>query len=236
MRFARPTTATYNALIKAHRANGQVEEAVGVIQTMRDAGVRPDTVSFNTLLDATLLAGREEDAQKLLQQMRSAGLGPDTKTHNTLIKGYARLKQLPKAMAVLTDMRSAGLVPDERTYSALAEACGNVGDVSRVLEMKQLMGRGAPAAHQQVRPVGTSSFSGRRDTTARAITEATVVRATEAGTAGMQGSDMPCHAPIDEQVCKEALIKAYAVTRDVDGAEAVRDDMKRDGMLLVHWP
>lgn len=179
---SKPTAATFNALIKAYRANGQMDEAKEVIGQMQRAKVRPDLVSFNTLLDAALMSGRAGEATALLDGMARAGLKPDTTTHNTLIKGYAKSKELSKAMAVLGDMRQAGLVPDQRTYSALAEACGNQGDVSRVLEMKQLMGRRARREH--------------------------------------------------EQVCREALIKAYAVSRDVDMALAVSEDMRREGMEL----
>lgn len=181
-RDPKPTAATFNALIKAYRANGQMEEAKGVIGRMQEAKVLPDLVTFNTLLDATLMSGRHSDATALLQDMARAGLKPDTTTHNTLIKGYAKSKELSKAMAVLGDMRKEGLVPDQRTYSALAEACGNQGDVSRVLEMKELMGRGAQREH--------------------------------------------------EQVCREALIKAYAVSRDVEMALSVSNNMRREGMQL----
>ena len=57
-----PNTMTYNALLSACANDGRWEEALALLQEMKDGGCQPDMVSFNAAHEACQNAGRWEAA------------------------------------------------------------------------------------------------------------------------------------------------------------------------------
>ncbi|KAL2933829.1 hypothetical protein RDABS01_016948 [Bienertia sinuspersici] len=126
----RPTTTTYNILLKA--CGTDFYRAKALMDEMRSLGLSPNHISFSILIDICGGAGNIEGALQLLKTMVDIGIKPDViayttaikVTYNTLLRArstYGSLQEVQQCLALYQDMRKAGHKPNDYYLKLLIE-------------------------------------------------------------------------------------------------------------------
>ncbi|XP_074316946.1 pentatricopeptide repeat-containing protein At5g39710 [Silene latifolia] len=134
-----PNVFTFNILIRAFCASGDLRRALGFFSHMRRIGCLPNLVSCNTLLNALFRLGRPDDTINLFRFIKSNCLQPNLITYNTLINGLCREGSINQATEVLDDMTHHGLQPDEVTFNTLVHAHCKLGNFHQALVLHSQM-------------------------------------------------------------------------------------------------
>lgn len=125
------TVFAHSALISAYARSGLATEAMGVLESMKGAGLRPTTVSYNAVIDACGKGGVDlRFTLGYFRQMLQDGLCPDRKTFNSLLAACSRAGHLEDARTVFDEMIHLGSGRDIYTYNTFVDAickCGNMG-------------------------------------------------------------------------------------------------------------
>ncbi|KAF7063932.1 hypothetical protein CFC21_070394 [Triticum aestivum] len=131
------TVFAYSALISAYARSGLATEAMGVLESMKGAGLRPTTVTYNAVIDACGKGGVDlRFTLGYFRQMLRDGLCPDRKTFNSLLSACSRAGHLEDARAVFDEMIHLGIGRDIYTYNTFIDAickCGNIELAMQVL-------------------------------------------------------------------------------------------------------
>uniref|UniRef100_J3NE62 Smr domain-containing protein n=2 Tax=Oryza brachyantha TaxID=4533 RepID=J3NE62_ORYBR len=131
------TVFAHSALISAYARSGLANEAMGVLELMKGAGLRPTTVSYNAVIDACGKGGVDlRFTLGYFRQMLKDGLCPDRKTFNSLLAACSRAGHLEDARAVFDEMIHLGIGRDIYTYNTFIDAickCGNMELAMQVL-------------------------------------------------------------------------------------------------------
>uniref|UniRef100_A0ACD6ASX0 Uncharacterized protein n=1 Tax=Avena sativa TaxID=4498 RepID=A0ACD6ASX0_AVESA len=131
------TVFAYSALISAYARSGLANEAMGVLESMKGAGLRPTTVTYNAVIDACGKGGVDlRFTLGYFRQMLRDGLCPDRKTFNSLLSACSRAGHLEDARAVFDEMIHLGIGRDIYTYNTFIDAickCGNIELAMQVL-------------------------------------------------------------------------------------------------------
>jgi pentatricopeptide repeat protein len=137
----RPSLRTYNAVMNACIAAGDVDKAHEVFGDMVDVHhMAPNEVSYNILLKSHARRGRVEAMQLVLDQMRSAGCEPTLITYTTLLKGYVNAGDVRKAEEVLNDiLYKKRMRPDGHLFNCLLEGYVRINDWKRALKLADIM-------------------------------------------------------------------------------------------------
>ncbi|GJN34786.1 hypothetical protein PR202_gb23482 [Eleusine coracana subsp. coracana] len=124
------TVFAHSALISAYARSGLATEAMGVLESMKTAGLRPTTVSYNAVIDACGKGGVDlRFTLGYFRQMLQDGLCPDRKTFNSLLAACSRAGHLEDARTVFDEMIHLGSGRDIYTYNTFVDAickCGNM--------------------------------------------------------------------------------------------------------------
>nr|CAB3466172.1 unnamed protein product [Digitaria exilis] len=124
------TVFAHSALISAYARSGLATEAMGVLESMKAAGLRPTTVSYNAVIDACGKGGVDlRFTLGYFRQMLQDGLCPDRKTFNSLLAACSRAGHLEDARTVFDEMIHLGSGRDIYTYNTFVDAickCGNM--------------------------------------------------------------------------------------------------------------
>mmetsp|Transcript_31065 Transcript_31065/g.56495 ORF Transcript_31065/g.56495 Transcript_31065/m.56495 type:complete len:1046 (+) Transcript_31065:176-3313(+) len=117
---------TYNTILKAHLAQGNVPEAHKTIEAMRANNLQPNCVTFNELLDAKIKTS-VKDAWNLVDEMQACGVKPNHITCSILLKTiqtHSTATTVERILTVLEDMEGE---MDEVLLSSVVEACIRIG-------------------------------------------------------------------------------------------------------------
>jgi pentatricopeptide repeat protein len=123
---------SFNILLKALRAEGDVKRALPMVGEMEAEGVLPDAVTFNTLIDLCGKAGMVEEARDLLEQMGGRGLRVDPHTVHPLahamIMRHRPVMSLDEARGLATSLLGQyDLLPNAATTTMVRFGCDRVG-------------------------------------------------------------------------------------------------------------
>ncbi|KAK4531292.1 hypothetical protein CCYA_CCYA07G2149 [Cyanidiococcus yangmingshanensis] len=137
----RPSLRTYNAVMNACIAAGDVDKAHEVFGEMVDIyKIAPNEVSYNILLKSHARRGRVEAMQLVLDQMREAGCEPTLVTYTTLLKGYVNAGELRKAEELLNDiLYKKRMRPDGHLFNCLLEGYVRLNDWRKALKLADVM-------------------------------------------------------------------------------------------------
>lgn len=131
-----PDVITYSILIKASCSVGNIDNALGLFEQLRQEGLVFDQVAFNTLLLACSKAGRIAEAEKMFDQMCQLGMRPTNVTISILVKMYGRARLLEKAVTTVERMEGEyGEAPNLFVYTCLIQAFAQNGQVRRSWEV-----------------------------------------------------------------------------------------------------
>lgn len=101
------------------------EEAVGILQSIRDQGRVPDSYCLNDTVNACAIAGKWRKVVALLQESQNLGPGPDLMTFGAAIKACSRAGVWNEALSLLKEMAPADIPPNAIVYNSAITACGN---------------------------------------------------------------------------------------------------------------
>ena len=98
----------YTALLDAYAKTGQLQKALGVLQTMTERNVKPNEITFTCAINALALAGRTTQAEKMIIYMETqVGIDASIITYNAFLTGL-----------LSPDHESTGISLDERVKHA----------------------------------------------------------------------------------------------------------------------
>ena len=155
-----PDVFCFTPAMAALRRAGRVEDALALLERMRETRVEPNSFTYSALISACSDAGRWEDALRLVREMRrpgasglGAGIDPPPFVWATAV--HACGDRLEPALELLREMR-AGLVsgapldvtaPGAVTpFNALLGVCGAAGEWEMALDLlDKLRRRDTPA-------------------------------------------------------------------------------------------
>ncbi|XP_041995278.1 pentatricopeptide repeat-containing protein At3g61520, mitochondrial-like isoform X2 [Salvia splendens] len=134
-----PTVVTYGIMIRNLCKIRRLDEALEVLEKMRDGevGIKPDVVIYNTLIDGLCKVGREEDGLRLMERMRSSETKcePNTVTYNCLIDGFCKVGDIDTARELFEQMSNLDEGVNIVSLNAMLGGMCRVGRVSSAMEL-----------------------------------------------------------------------------------------------------
>lgn len=135
----RPNRATYNAVLHACSANGELAAAKTVLEQMAADGVRLNVVTYNIALNSRAKAGDARGAVNLLAEMEEAGIEPSVVSFATAINAAAQYNSSALAVTLLDAMGPSGVQPNAHVFTAALTACENDPDDVAAARAAQLI-------------------------------------------------------------------------------------------------
>ncbi|GAB2272407.1 hypothetical protein Dimus_007232 [Dionaea muscipula] len=126
----RPTTSTYNILMKA--CGRDYYRARALMDDMKIFGLSPNHISWSTLINICGEAGDVEGALQFLNSMRDNGIIPDVVAYTTAIKVCVGSKNLKTAFRLFAEMKKNQIQPNLVTYNTLLRARTRYGTLHQV--------------------------------------------------------------------------------------------------------
>ena len=142
-----PNVEAYTELLDGYSKSGELEQAVQVMQTMKDRGVEPNVVTFTCMIAALASYKKIEQAKQMIEYMEStAGVKPTAITFNAFISALVSdpvitVEQVDEAVSAFYKMMKSGVRPDDVTISVLILALGRCSPMPRVAEAKALIAK-----------------------------------------------------------------------------------------------
>ncbi|XP_040947134.1 pentatricopeptide repeat-containing protein At5g02830, chloroplastic isoform X4 [Gossypium hirsutum] len=143
----KPTTATYNILMKA--CGTDYYHAKALMNEMKSVGLSPNHVSWTILIDICGGSGNVEGAIQILKTMYVTGIKPDVVAYTTAIKVCVESKRLKLAFSLFEEMKRYSVQPNLVTYNKLLRARSKYGSLH---EVQQCL-----AVYQEMRKAGYKS-------------------------------------------------------------------------------
>jgi len=230
-----------NALLSYCSRDGAIEEAMAVLQCMKDgsgsgsaplsgegdegpvcAGPCPDIQSFNTVMAGLASEGRHQRAAFVLAEMKAYGIEADEVTYATMLHACAEASNLQGAKEVMRSMKSSGMRPSATAYTALMAACINDGTQAAVDQVFELLA--------EMRAAGVQPT----DVTYTVVLRACVARR-DIGTAfALYEQAAGGRILLDDQ-CHNLLIKLCTLTGRLDeGVDMVKEVARMHGEIQSH--
>ncbi|KAL4457635.1 hypothetical protein ABPG75_012500 [Micractinium tetrahymenae] len=147
-----PDVVSYNTLISAAAAGGNVKVAMHIFSDMVDADIEPTERTCGALLNCYAKARDAASARKVFDSMASLGIRANLEIYTSLIDacvqaGGRQWTQL--AFDLFDQMRAQGLSPSAVTYGCLLSACERTGEVDLGFELyKQACDEGVVPSDQ----------------------------------------------------------------------------------------
>ncbi|TKY59360.1 Pentatricopeptide repeat-containing protein [Spatholobus suberectus] len=132
----RPNVITFNLMLKGFCKHGMMEDARGLVDTMKKVGNFVSLESYNIWLLGLLRNGELLEAQLVLDEMAAKGIEPNAYTYNIMMDGLCRNHMLSDARGLMDLMMSNGVYPDTVTYSTLLHGYCSKG---KVFEAKSVL-------------------------------------------------------------------------------------------------
>ncbi|XP_015580969.1 putative pentatricopeptide repeat-containing protein At1g53330 [Ricinus communis] len=143
-RHVKPDGCTFNIMIRGLCSDGRVDDALKVLDEMKNRDLVPNQVTFGTLIYGLCLNLKLKEAFKLKDYMVNVhGLCPNEYVYATLIKGLCAVGELSFALRLKEEMERDGVKVDSAIYSTLISGLFKVGrkdEVFGVLMEMELKG------------------------------------------------------------------------------------------------
>uniref|UniRef100_A0A5B7B3X4 DYW domain-containing protein n=1 Tax=Davidia involucrata TaxID=16924 RepID=A0A5B7B3X4_DAVIN len=130
-----PNLVSWNSVVAIHVQNGFSDEAMGLFNSMRRAGIKPDQATMVTLLQGCADLGVGKLADAVYGFIFSYGLISDTNIATALLSFYAKSGRLRSSYEVFVDMNN----PDRIAWTAMLAGYAVHGYGRDAIELFNLM-------------------------------------------------------------------------------------------------
>ncbi|KAM3321988.1 pentatricopeptide repeat-containing protein, mitochondrial [Capsicum chacoense] len=114
-----PSDVTFNILISAYCGEGNLVQALVMLEKSFSKGYIPDVVTVTKVLELLCKHGRASEAVEVLTRVEERGGIVDVVAYNTLINGFCRLGKVKVGCRLLKEMELKGCMPNTDTYNGL---------------------------------------------------------------------------------------------------------------------
>jgi len=132
--------AKHITMIRNCAAEGNLQGAISVFESLKKSGVDLNSVIYNTVLDACVECRDLRAAEKWMEETKDAGMA-DVVSFNTLIKAHLKNDNFEKARSLMEEMKQKNLQPNRVTFNELINAMVMKGGVSRRSQIWDLVQR-----------------------------------------------------------------------------------------------
>ncbi|XP_074368926.1 pentatricopeptide repeat-containing protein At5g02830, chloroplastic [Apium graveolens] len=143
----KPTTATYNILMKA--CGTDHKRAKALMHEMKALGLSPNQISWSILIDIFGASRNVKGAMQILSSMRQAGIQPDVIAYTAAMKVCVQNQNLQFAFSLFERMKRDQIQPNLVTYNTLLKARTRYGSLEEVRQCLYI--------YQDMRKAGYSS-------------------------------------------------------------------------------
>ncbi|CAN4080016.1 unnamed protein product [Withania somnifera] len=117
--LAEPSDATFNILTSAYCGEGNLVQALVMLEKSFSKGYIPDVITVTKVVELLCNKGRASEAVEVLEKVEERGGIVDVVAYNTLIYGFCRLGKARVGCCLLKEMESKGCLPNRDTYNGL---------------------------------------------------------------------------------------------------------------------
>jgi len=128
----KPNPVTYNSLINASIARGDLRGAWQYVEDMEVQGVQVDAFTCSILMKGVKHSSRRDDVEKILSLIDRSRVVPDEVLVNSLLDACVRLRNGPLLTQVLKQFRATGVVPSLHAYATLIKAYGHAQQLDQI--------------------------------------------------------------------------------------------------------
>jgi pentatricopeptide repeat protein len=103
-----PDIYTYSSIMSSLASSGKYQEALDLIQAMRNGPLRarPNKITYTAAISACARAGAYKDAMRLFEEMKTDGIAPDLVAYNSLMSAYSQGNQPDQVFDLWNEMCS----------------------------------------------------------------------------------------------------------------------------------
>ncbi|KAG6512112.1 pentatricopeptide repeat-containing protein At1g55890, mitochondrial-like [Zingiber officinale] len=120
-----PNYISYNILIGALCAKGDLEAAMRTVDVMNTNAISPDLITCNILLHSFYI-NKPSEADKIWAMMRENNIEPDSRSFNGKLRWLVAERRTQEAVELVDQMKRNGPKPDAFTFNALLK--GHIQD------------------------------------------------------------------------------------------------------------
>eukprot|EP00747_Dinoflagellata_sp_TGD_P161897 gnl/TRDRNA2_/TRDRNA2_178899_c0_seq1.p1 gnl/TRDRNA2_/TRDRNA2_178899_c0~~gnl/TRDRNA2_/TRDRNA2_178899_c0_seq1.p1 ORF type:complete len:637 (+),score=141.19 gnl/TRDRNA2_/TRDRNA2_178899_c0_seq1:94-2004(+) len=208
---------SYATAINARARQGDRVRCEALLRRMEAAGVQPDTFCYNALIHACGVKGDGKGALRWVDEMAKKGLEVSVNTFTAAIDACAKRGDVPGAEAWLEKMLAAGLEPNVVSFSTLIDACAKASDPKSAEKWHDRMVTAGVTPNAHSFSAIISAFARSRDAGAPEAAKRWLERAEAAGA-------------VSDPVLYSGVIDAYSKAGDADGALAIFNKMRTNGV------
>ncbi|PKC66235.1 TPR-like protein [Rhizophagus irregularis] len=156
-RNLKPDIYSYVPLIHQLAQHERVDEALKLIEEVKEQKVHLNTVAYNVFIKVYIMASKYEQtdqiigdmlkqntepntrgkkgARLLFREMQRFGLSPDVYTYTSLINAYVKASDINKAEKIFSEMKKAGIEPSITTYNVLMSYYAKKKDIKKLRQI-----------------------------------------------------------------------------------------------------
>jgi len=113
--------AKHITMMRNCAAEGNLQGARAVFDTLQASGVDLNSVIYNTMLDACVECRDLKAAEAWMEHTKQSGMA-DVVSFNTLIKAHLMNNHFDKARSIMAEMKKEGIQPNRVTFNELINA------------------------------------------------------------------------------------------------------------------
>jgi Pentatricopeptide repeat domain len=141
-------SAALNSVLKGSVGLGDLQRAVGILNSFPKFNVKPVVETFNLLLGGCVVAENRDLGDKLLLEMKEMAIQPNLQTYENLIILCLTQKTYEDAFFYLEEMKGLNMVPPVSVYEALVRRCASMGDTRYKLAVEEMTDCGYDVSKQ----------------------------------------------------------------------------------------
>jgi pentatricopeptide repeat protein len=134
-----PDVGTYSTFITGLCRAGRLDEALGVLDLMLEAGCPPMVHTYTPIVQGYCSAGRIEEGKNLIAMMECAGCPANVVTYNVLIRALCEDARFDDVKEILAESGAKGWKPSTVTYNTYMNGLCKKGMAKEALQQLDVM-------------------------------------------------------------------------------------------------
>jgi len=130
-----PTAIVTGCMLDALVCNGEVDQAVELLQEWKRRWGQPNAIMCSTVIKGFAGRGQHVRALEMLRDLRAAGLKLTIAVYNTVLDAHARAGAVQGIAEVVELMEKDGLAPDTISWATIIKGYCQKGDLEKAFEV-----------------------------------------------------------------------------------------------------